>query len=369
MTPDRWQLIARTYEAAVDLDPAARYRFLSEACARDYPLRQEVESLLHHDAADVVVDRPVLATAAPLLDDAPCLRPGSRLGPYRIEGLLGAGGMGKVFRGTDTRLNRQVAIKVLPSGVGRDSHARARLIREATAVAALAHPHICTLYDIGRDDEIDYLVMECLEGDTLATRLMHGPLALEVSLEYAIHVASALAHAHQHGIVHRDLKPANIMVTAAGAKLLDFGIAKLHVSGVADGSYPANLHTDRVPSETESLERSEPGWNETPNDAIPGTLRYMAPEQIDGGNVDARSDIFSFGAVVYEMLTGKRAFDGDDVASIQVAPNLESVTHSQSGRFRPRCPLLSTKLWSAVWRRGRLIDGSGRATSSASSHA
>lgn len=130
------------------------HRFLSEACARDCPLRQEVESLLRHDGADVVVDRPVLATAAPLLDDAPYLRPGSRLGPYQIEGLLGAGGMGKVFRATDTRLNRQVAIKVLPAGVGRDLHARARLIREATAVAPLAHPHICTLYDIGRDDEI-----------------------------------------------------------------------------------------------------------------------------------------------------------------------------------------------------------------------
>ena len=138
------------------------------------------------------------------------------LGPSRVEGPLGAGGMGKVFRGTDTRLNRQVAIKVLPGGVGRDSQLRVRFAREALAVAALTHPHICTLYDVGRQDEIDYLVMEYLEGDTLAMRLARGSMPLPVALTHAIEIASALVHAHRHGIVHRDLKPANIMLTASG---------------------------------------------------------------------------------------------------------------------------------------------------------
>lgn len=186
VTPERWQHIARIYELAVDEDPATRDTFLSEACAGDEALRREVESLLRQETAQVVVDRPVWATAAPLLDDGPDLRPGATLGPYRIEGPLGAGGMGEVFRGTDTRLNRRVAIKVLPSAVALDQQMRARFAREARAVAALTHPHICTLYDVGRHDQVDFLVMEYLEGDTLATRLADGRLELDQALTHAI---------------------------------------------------------------------------------------------------------------------------------------------------------------------------------------
>ena len=226
LTPERWQQIAETYEAAVDLDPASRDEFLSRACAGDDALRSEVESLLRQDSVGLVVDAPLWTTAAPLFDDGPDLAAGSTLGPYRIEEPLGAGGMGKVFRATDTRLNRQVAIKVLPPGVGRDSQLRARFAREARAVAALAHPHICTLYDVGSHDGVDYLVMEYLAGETLAARLRSGPMPWTVALTHATEIAGALAHAHRHGIIHRDLKPGNIMLTAAGAKLLDFGLAK-----------------------------------------------------------------------------------------------------------------------------------------------
>ena len=157
-------------------------------------------------------------------------------GPYRIEGPLGAGGMGEVFRAIDTRLNRTVAIKILPARVALDQQMRARFAREARAVAALTHPHICTLHDVGRHDEVDYLVMEYLEGDTLAARLADGRLPLDLALTHAIEIASALDHAHRHGIVHRDLKPANIMLTESGAKLLDFGLAKFRPA--AGGGLP-----------------------------------------------------------------------------------------------------------------------------------
>ena len=310
VTPERWQHIARIYELVVDQDPATRDAFLSEACAGDEALRVEVESLLRQEAADVVVDRPVWATAAPLFDDGPDLRPGATLGPYRIEGPLGAGGMGEVFHGIDTRLDRRVAIKVLPSGVALDEQMRARFAREARAVAALTHAHICTLYDVGRHDEVDFLVMEYLEGDTLAARLAGGRLPLELTLTYAIEIASALDHAHRHGIIHRDLKPANIMLTASGAKLLDFGLAKFRL---AAGEGPAEADVTRASSfESDDAHLTRGG-------TILGTVRYMAPEQIDGHDVDARSDLFSFGAVLYEMLTGKRAFDGDSATSVRVA--------------------------------------------------
>ena len=182
MTPERWQHIARIYELAVDQDLSARDKVLSEACAGDETLRREVELLLRQETAQVVVDRPMWATAALLFDDGPDLRPGATLGPYRVEGPLGAGGMGEVFRGTDTRLNRPVAIKVLSSSAAIDQQMRARFAREAKAVAALTHPHICTLYDVGRHDEVDFLVMEHLEGDTLAARLADGPLSLDMAL-------------------------------------------------------------------------------------------------------------------------------------------------------------------------------------------
>ena len=243
LTPERWRQVARIYELAVDRDPATRDAFLTEACAGDETLRREVDSLLRQEGAQVVVDRPVWATAAPLFNDDPDLRPGATLGPYRIEGPLGAGGMGEVFHGTDTRLHRRVAIKVLPIGASLDEQMRARFAREARAVAALTHPHICTLYDVGRHNQVDYLVMEYLEGETLAARLGHGPLLLDQALTHANEIASALDHAHRHGIIHRDLKPANIMLTSSGAKLLDFGLAKFRpAAGAGDADADARHH-------------------------------------------------------------------------------------------------------------------------------
>jgi eukaryotic-like serine/threonine-protein kinase len=322
VTAERWQQIARIYELAVDQDAATLDAFLSEACAGDEALRREVESLLREDAAPFVVDRPVWATAAPLLDDGSDLRPGATLGPYRIESLLGAGGMGEVFRAIDTRLNRQVAIKVLPTGVALDQQMRARFAREARAVAALTHPHICTLYDVGRHDGVDFLVMEYLEGDTLASRLADGPLPLDQALTHAIEISSALDHAHRHGIIHRDLKPGNIMLTASGAKLLDFGLAKFRPAAGAGMAAADTTRAEPIPGTSEPT-GFEQGESDDPHatrgGVILGTVRYMAPEQIKGREVDARSDLFSFGVLLYEMLTGKRAFDGDSATSVRAA--------------------------------------------------
>ena len=321
LTPERWQHVARIYELAVDQDAATRDAFLSDACGGDEALRYDVESLLGQDAARIVLDRSVWATAAPLFDDGSRLGPGTALGPYRIEGPLGAGGMGEVFSATDTRLNRLVAIKVLPTSVAPDRQMRARFAREARAVAALTHPHICTLYDVGRHDQVDFLVMEYVEGDTLAARLADRRLSLDEALTYAIEVASALDHAHRHGIVHRDLKPSNIMLTASGAKLLDFGIAKFRLA--AKAGMPADVTRDGTilgTAESMALEPLEgDDAHVTRQGAILGTIRYMAPEQIEGHEADPRSDLFSFGAVLFEMLTGRRAFDGDCAASVRSA--------------------------------------------------
>src|SRR5882672_7715851 len=227
--------------------------------------------------------------------------PGRRLGPYEILSSVGAGGMGEVYRARDTRLDRIVAIKVLPTHLADRSELRDRFEREARTIASLNHPHICTLHDIGQQDGIDYLVMEYLEGETLAQRLQKGPLPLEQVLQYAIEIADALDKAHRKGVTHRDLKPGNIMVTKTGAKLLDFGLAKLR-QDVAPATPLSQL-----PTANDAI---------TAQGTILGTLQYMAPEQLEGKEVDARTDIFAFGAVVYEMATGKRAFEGNSQASV-----------------------------------------------------
>jgi Tol biopolymer transport system component/predicted Ser/Thr protein kinase len=234
------------------------------------------------------------------------LAPGTRLGPNEILSALGSGGMGQVYRARDTRLVRMVAIKVLRPDLTTSPDRRERFMREAQAVAALTHPHICALYDFGSENGLDYLVMEYLEGETLADRLLGGPLSLADVLRHAIEIADALEHAHRQGFVHRDLKPANVMVTKSGAKLLDFGLAKSRPRATFLESAP--LPTHRAP--TESL---------TAEGTLIGTLPYMAPEQLEGREADARSDIFAFGAVVYEMVTRRRAFDGGSHASVIAA--------------------------------------------------
>ena len=226
------------------------------------------------------------------------LTPGYRLGPYEITGSLGAGGVGEVYSATDTRLDRTVALKVLPAELASDPDRRERFEREAKAIAALNHPHICTLHDVGHEDGTDFLVMEHLEGESLQDRLTKGALALDQALEVAIQIADALDKAHRQGITHRDLKPGNIFLTKSGAKLLDFGLAKLKDIGPA-GQQPTKL--------ADSL---------TAQGTILGTFHYMAPEQLEGQEADARSDIWAFGCVVYEMVTGAKAFEGTSQASL-----------------------------------------------------
>src|ERR1700676_4942808 len=230
--------------------------------------------------------------------------PGRRLGPYEILSAIGAGGMGEVYRARDTRLDRIVAIKVLPTHLADRSELRERFEREARVVASLNHPHICTLHDIGQQDGIDYLVMEYLEGETLAQRLLKGALPLEQALQYAIEISDALDKAHGKGVTHRHLKPGNIMLTKSGTKLLDFGLAKLKQE-VA----PANVQLSELPTIGQAV---------TAQGTILGTLQYMSPEQVEGrtDEIDARTDIFAFGATVYEMATGKKAFEGKSQASI-----------------------------------------------------
>jgi serine/threonine-protein kinase len=319
--PDRWQQVARLYELALDRDAVTRAAFLVEACSGDGELRSEVESLLAQDDASVVLDKSLWTTVAPLFDPTPGLSPGTLLGPYRIDTLIGAGGMGEVFRATDTRLDRRVAIKVLPTRFAVNEQMRARFAREARAVAALAHPHICTLHDIGRFGDRDFLVMEYLDGETLAARLERGALPTDLALACAIEVLSGLEHAHAQGIIHRDLKPGNIILTAGGAKLLDFGLAKFRTAtrhGMKlDDSGDAWFTAQPSPAAHESDGTDDDHM--TGDGALLGTARYMAPEQIEGCAVDNRTDLFSFGAVFFEMLTGKRAFDGDSAASIKAA--------------------------------------------------
>jgi Tol biopolymer transport system component len=233
------------------------------------------------------------------------LSAGTRLGPYEILAPLGAGGMGEVYRALDTRLERTVAIKVLPAHLSSSEEMRQRFEREAKAISQLSHAHICALYDVGREGETEYLVMEYLEGETLAERLLKGPLPLEQTLKYGQEIADALDKAHRQAIVHRDLKPGNVMLTKSGVKLLDFGLAKA-VAPLGGRSGATSLPTMAGGT----------GQNLTEAGTILGTFQYMAPEQLEGKEADARSDIFAFGAVLYEMATGKKAFSGKSQASL-----------------------------------------------------
>ena len=231
------------------------------------------------------------------------LSAGTKVGPYEIQSLLGVGGMGEVYRARDTRLERIVAIKILPPQFSTNTGRVQRFKREAKTISSLNHPHICVLHDVGSHDGMDYLVMECLEGETLASRL-RGALPLQQVLRYGSQIADALDKAHRKGLVHRDLKPGNIMLTSTGAKLLDFGLAKpiapLATMATLTAAAP---HTPPV----------------TEEGTIVGTFQYMAPEQLEGKDLDGRSDIFSLGAVLYEMVTGQRPFQGKSQLSVASA--------------------------------------------------
>jgi serine/threonine protein kinase/Tol biopolymer transport system component len=294
MSDDRWSRIEQIYHAALQRTPEQRAGFIAEACSNDSKLQREVESLLEYQSrGDALLDRKnvqrLIEATMPT-----SVEPGALLGPYQILSRAGKGGMGEVYKARDLRLNRVVAIKVLQYDFGIGLEHRSRLERESRAIASLNHPHICALFDIGEQNGFQYLVMEFLEGETLADRLKRGALPVPEALKIAINILEALKHAHQHGVIHRDLKPANVMLTKNGVKLLDFGLAKM---------------LDRDSRPTGDLSASAPA-------AIAGTLQYMAPEQLEGKQPDERADIYAFGVVLYEMLSGQPAFEGDTQAAL-----------------------------------------------------
>ena len=224
------------------------------------------------------------------------LSAGDKLGPYEIVSPIGKGGMGEVYKARDTRLDRTVAIKVLPQHIAKRDDLRLRFEREARAVASLNHPHICVLHDIGSHDGTGYMVMEFMDGETLAARIEKGPIPLDQALKFATQIADALDRAHRAGVTHRDVKPHNIMLTRDGVKVLDFGLAKSTAApGPSDETLSKILTTEGM---------------------ILGTPQYMSPEQFEGKEADARADIWAFGAVLYEMVTGQKAFQGKNYASL-----------------------------------------------------
>jgi serine/threonine-protein kinase len=321
---DRWQRVESLCHAALARPAGERAAFLVEACSGDPTLRAEVESLIGRaESSASFLETPAIGVATVSLI-------GRRLGAYRIEQPIGAGGMGEVYRAKDTRLGRDVAVKILPAALAADPQRRSRFEREARAVAALNHPNICTIHDVGQDQGLDFLVMELVDGEPLASRLKKGPLPLDEALARAIEIADALDRAHGQGIVHRDLKPGNVMLartgagTATHAKLLDFGLARMAPSA-ADRRLTATAG-DTAPV-------TEAG-------AVLGTLQYMAPEQIEGRPADARTDIFAFGIMLYEMTTGRRAFDGGTGAALMAAILREDpvpVYPHDLGRIVKRC--------------------------------
>jgi eukaryotic-like serine/threonine-protein kinase len=292
MNPERWRVATGIFHAALERPPDQRPPFLAEACGQDPALRAEVDALLAGDErAGVAGD--------PLALDHAALPPGTMLGPYRVDALIDAGGMGEVYRAHDTRLQRVVAIKVLPAHSSSDNDARARFEREARAIASLSHPNICAIFDVGHEAGRDYLVMELLEGETLHQRLTRGALTMAALVDTALSLADALDSAHARGLIHRDLKPANIFLTTRGQpKILDFGLVKMiGVTGdmtLGDGGLTGPA-------------------------AVIGTLAYMSPEQLRGESLDGRTDLFSLGLVLYEMATGQRAFTGSTSAVISAA--------------------------------------------------
>ena len=291
------------FHGALDRPSDQRPSYLIEACGRDVSLRADVDALLAGDERAGVVGDPLTIGRAALL-------PGTVLGPYRVDALLGAGGMGEVYKAHDTRLKRDVAIKVLPARVLADPDRLARFEREAHAAAALNHPNICVVFDIGMHDGAPFIVSELLDGETLRQVCADGPLGARRAVEYAVPIARGLAAAHAKGIVHRDLKPENVFVTAEGrVKILDFGLAKL-ITGLTDETHVATAHP-----------LTEVG-------IVVGTIGYMSPEQVRGLPADSRSDIFSFGTVLFEMLAGHRPFRGDTTADTSSAILREDPPHA-----------------------------------------
>ncbi len=295
---ERWRRVETICEGALERAGGAREEYVAAACDGDVGLRREVDGLLAQaGAAGGFLSTPAAELAGNLMDEAPDLS-GRTIGGYEILRQLGAGGMGVVYLARDPKLGRDVAFKVLPGDVVSDPERLSRFRREAKLLATLSHPQIGAIHGFVEHGTTVALVLELLDGDTVEAILARGPMRLQPALTAAMQVAEALDHAHRRGITHRDLKPSNIMVTKTGAKLLDFGVGK---RSTLDGSRPPGFTTDTV------------------DGTLIGTLNYMAPEQLEGGEVGPRSDLFAFGAVLFEMITGQRAFDGQSRASIVAA--------------------------------------------------
>lgn len=333
MSPERWQQVAELCDSALSVESAGRSRFLDEACGGDRLLRQEVEALLAgENEASEFLESPAVEVAASMLaspDSAETLSPGLQIGPFQILERIGGGGMGQVYRATDTRLGRDVAIKVLPTGALRDSGGLERFRREARAASALSHVNICPLYDIGEYEGQPFLIMELLEGQSLKERLIRGPLPPQEAVALAVQIADALHAAHAKGIVHRDIKPGNILLVAQGqAKILDFGLAKLLSERKRQEAGPdvpppvaAGEATITIPGRTM------------------GTVAYMSPEQARGEAVDERTDLFSLGVTLYEMATGARPFAGETSAMV-----LDAIVTREPARPRKLNPAIPAEL-------------------------
>ncbi len=333
MTPEEWQRV----ESALELDPKSRSAFVDSACANDEKLRREVLSLLSdqkqpdrflEEPALKMVRQQITQEQAQRQQEAELALLGKTISHYRILEKLGGGGMGVVYKAEDTRLHRFVALKFLPEGMTQDEQALERFKREAQAASALNHPHICTIHDIGEYEGGPFIVMELLEGSTLKHRISGMPLSPELVVELGVHISDALDAAHDKGIFHRDIKPANIFVTKRDeAKLLDFGLAKLAgaTAEAAAGQDPPTATTDTLRVHDLTL----PG-------ARMGTAPYMSPEQVRGEPVDARSDLFSIGAVLYEMATGQPAFAGETTGQTREA--ILTQEPASPHKLNPRVP-------------------------------
>jgi serine/threonine protein kinase/WD40 repeat protein len=333
MTPERWAQITEIYHSAQELDSARRSNFLEQACAGDASLRREVESLLAADAeAQSFIARPALSDAAALLatEYAPSLI-GRNLGHYRVISRIGAGGMGEVYLAEDSKLGRRVALKTLPGEFCGDPHILQRFKIEARAAATLNHPCIATLYSVEEIDDRYFITLEYVAGENLADVISAGETDLDVSLDWFLCLADALAHSHEQGVIHRDIKPGNVMIKTDGVpKILDFGLAQ--IDRAKDFHSASNLKL-------------------THNGQVFGTPSYMSPEQAEGKAVDHRGDIFSFGVLMYEVITGTRPFKGDSYASI-ISELLKSEPPPVA-EIKPETPLLLTRLIERCLRKSR----------------